>query len=118
MKKSILILAAIIISLIGVNAQQSETEQIKDIETIELDQQDLYESLINDFDNWYKNNTYAEDIEDNINQYLYHEISEDLELFHIVESTIIFDRNNDRLYRSLKEDLIIYDVLSIAEIKF
>lgn len=118
MKKSILIIAAIIVSLIGVNAQQSLIEQEQNLEVIEESQLDLYESMMDDFDIWHKDDTRSEMIEDEMHLCLYTEILEDMELHNIVEAKRQLDRESDQLYRSLKEDLIIYDVLSITEIKF
>lgn len=118
MKKSILILAAIIISLIGVNAQHSFCDQQEDMLKVDEFQLELYQSIIKDFENFYKNSTKEEMIEDEENTDLYNEIYENMELHKIVEADIKKDEENDKLYKSLKEDLEISNMLSVAELKF
>lgn len=118
MKKSLLILAAIIVSLIGVNAQQSLCEKNENSTVIEETSHDLYQSIVKDFENWYKDTTKEEMTIDEENQNLYNDLYESMELHKIVEAEINIDKENDKLYNSLKEDLEIFDVLSIAELKF
>lgn len=118
MKKSILILAAIIVSLIGVNAQQSIIDQIQEIEFIEESQLDLYESLVDDFNNYHSNNTQIEMIEDEVQLCLYTDIYDNMELHNLVEAEIKMELENNKTYKTIKEDLEIYDVLSITKIAF
>lgn len=118
MKKSLLILAAIIISLIGVKAQQSLCEKNQNSVTIEETNQDLYQSIVKDFENWYKDTTKEEMVNDKDNLDLYNDLFESMKLHKIVETEINIDKENDKLYNSLKEDIEIFEVLSIAELKF
>lgn len=118
MKKSILILAAIVISLIGVNAQQSINEKKGKIIIQEKVDHELYISISEDFEEWYKESTEKEMIEDDNNLDLYNSLFDNLELHNTVEKEINNDKENDKLYNSLKEDFEIFNVLSKAEIQF
>jgi len=118
MKKSMLILAAIIISLIGVNAQQSINEKKGKVIIQKKTNQELYSSIAEDFENWYKEATEDEMTEDDENLNLYNNLYESFELNKKVESEINNDKENDELYSSLKEDLEIFKVLSFSEIQF
>lgn len=113
-----LILAAVVISLIGVKAQQSFSETEEQIIIQEEESTQLYESLVNDFENWYSLSTTEEMMEDEENLNLYNQIFNSLELANQIKEEEIKEQEYDKLYHSLKEDLEIYEVLSIAEIKF
>lgn len=118
MKKSMLILAAVVISLIGVNAQQNSPEEKGKVVILEKANEELYTSIAEDFENWYKETTEKEMIEDEENLDLYNDLYESFELAKKVESEKLEDKEYDKLYSSIKEDMEIHQILSIAEIKF
>jgi hypothetical protein len=118
MKKSMLILATVVISLIGVNAQQNISEEKGKVVILEKTNEELYTSIVEDFENWYKETTNEEMMEDEENLDLYNELFENFELTKKVKEEEIRDEEYDNLYSSLKEDFEIYQMLSIVEIKF
>lgn len=118
MKKSILILAAVVISLIGVKAQQNLSKEKGQIVILEKSSEDVYESLVKDFESWYINNTTEEMTEDEENLELYNELFDSFELTNQIKKEETEDEEYDKLYSSIKEDLEMYEVLSIAEINF
>jgi len=118
MKKSMLILAAVVILLIGVNAQQKISEEKGKVVIQEKASEELYTSIAEDFENWYKDTTENEMMEDEENLNLYNDIYENFELTKKMEAEEMEEKEYNELYRSLKEDLEIYQILSISEIKF
>lgn len=118
MKKSILILATIAISLIGVNAQQNICEKKGKVIIQEKTNQELYSSIVRDFEDWYRETTEEEMTDDNENLDLYNNLYESFELLNNIDSENNEDKENDNLYSSLKEDLETFKMLSIAEIQF
>ncbi len=113
-----LILAAVVISLIGVNAQQNFSERKGKVVIQEKADEELYSSIAEDFENWYKESTEEEMLADNENLDLYNNLYEGFELAKNIEKEEMKDKEYDKLYNSIKEDIEIYQVLSIAEIDF
>lgn len=118
MKKSMLILAAVVISLIGVNAQQNLSEEKGKVVILEKVSEELYTSISEDFENWYTNTTEEERMEDEENLDLYNSLYESFELANKTKEDEMQEKEYDNLYNSLKEDFEMYEILSVAEIKF
>lgn len=118
MKKSMLILAAVVISLIGVNAQQKLSEEKGKVVIQEKVSEELYTSIVEDFENWYTNTTNEEMIKDEENLDLYNSLYESFELVNKTKEDEMKEQEYDDLYSSLKEDFEMYEMLSVAEIKF
>lgn len=102
MKKSALILSVVILSLIGLKAQENSTLIETTNTYIEEDgNKDLYISLVNDFDEWYKTGIENEKTAEEDYLDTYNSIYENFELLKDIENEKNEDSENDKLYESI-----------------
>ena len=104
MKKSILIFGIIIITIITVKAQIVFNQNSKNLEIKEQSSNDLYDSIYNDFENFYLEQTSSEEIEDEEMLNIYDELRNEFDLIEQINQEKEEDLLNNNLYAQILED--------------
>ena len=103
MKNLALIFGIVFISLIGVNAQNLDTQN-NERETFDYSTE-LYDSITKDYEDLYKAQTEQETIEDEEMELIFNDIFENFEITEQINKEIKEDQNNNRLYIALLNDM-------------
>jgi len=104
MKRSILIFGIIIITIITVKAQIVFNHDIKNLEIKEQSSNELYDSIYNDFENFYIEQTSSEEIEDEEMLNIYDELRNEFDLIEQINQEKEEDLLNNNLYAQILED--------------
>jgi len=103
MKNLALIFGIVFISLIGVNAQNLDTQN-NERETSDYSTE-LYDSITKDYEDLYKAQTEQETIEDDEMELIFNDIFESFEITEQINKEIKEDQNNNRFYIALLNDM-------------
>jgi len=104
MKRSILIFGIIIITIITVKAQIVFNHDIKNLEIKEQSSNELYDSIYNDFENFYIEQTSSEEIEDEEMLNIYDELRNEFDLIEQINQEKEEDLLKNKLYAQILED--------------
>lgn len=106
MKKSLIIFGILLITVLNVNSQISFTKDSKSVIIEEQKSLDLYNSVLNDFDNYNTKQTIQEEIQDSMMQDIYKDIYEENNLREQISKEIEKDNLYESLYASILNSII------------